>query len=511
VAIAAAVVGLLLRLVDLGGVGLNSDEAVYAGQSASMAGNPHFVGIFPVVRAHPLLMQMLMSPLYRQGVPDVSGRYLAAVFGVATIGMVYVLGRVLYGSAVGALAAALLAVMPYHVILSRQIMLDGPMTFFATAALTCVALAASRPAHTRWLLAAGACLGLAALSKETAVIMVGSGFVFLSLVNHLWRPLRFPMAGAVIAVCIALSYPLLTAWSGGSRGGQSYLLWQLTRQPNHKFSFYFFAVGGSIGFVMLAVAAIGLLAPAVSGRFFTWRETLLLSWVLVPVVFFQIWPVKGFAYLLPLAPVVAVLAARALLPTAALLASQRRRVVAAVAIVVTVASLLVPTVRGLTSPAGTGLAGSGGIVGGREAGRWVDAHVPVGARFITIGPSMANLIQFYSARRCDALSVSPNPLHRNPSYHPIVNADAELRAGNYEYIVWDAYSARRSPLFAQRANDLRRRFDGHAVHVERGEFDGRSNQLLVVIYAVNPCQRDRPPAAVAWPRRWACWWRRRVP
>ena len=73
------------------------------------------------------------------------------------------------------------------------------------------------------------------------------------------------------------------------------------------------------------------------------------------------------------------------------------------------------------------LAGTGGVPGGREAGIWIQANVPQDARFMTIGPSMANIIQFYGARSAAGLAVSPNPLHRNPSYDPILNPDAQIR------------------------------------------------------------------------------------
>ena len=63
----ALLAGTVLRVAQLGRVGLNSDEAVYAGQSASLMGNPHFTANFPVVRAHPLLFQLAAAPLYRAG------------------------------------------------------------------------------------------------------------------------------------------------------------------------------------------------------------------------------------------------------------------------------------------------------------------------------------------------------------------------------------------------------------------------------------------------------------
>lgn len=482
----AVIIAAVLRFVDLGRFGLNSDEAVYAGQSASLAGNPHFVGIFPVVRAHPLLLQMLMSPLYRSGVPDVPGRYVAAFFGVATVAMVYVLGRVLYDHRVASLACVFVAVMPYHVIISRQIILDGPMTFFATVGLTCIAMAASNPHHARWLVAAGASLGLAALSKETGLLFVGSAFVFLSLVNHLWRPIRFPLVGAVVALTITLAYPILTALSGGSSGGQSYLLYQLTRQPNHALSFYPITVAKSFGPVLLLIAALGLVFNQLSRRSFTWRETLLLSWASVPVLFFEVWPVKGFSYMLPLVPVAALLCARALVPLPQLVMGHRIRMFSGLLVAVVLVSLAIPAVLSLVQPPSSGLAATGGTPGGREASRWIDANVPQGSRLITIGPSMANMIEYYSGRRSDGLSVSPNPLHRNPSYQSIINADAELKHGNFQYIVWDAYSAKRSPRFARRAMDLVHRFSGEMVHTQWGTFHGVAHQKLVIVYAVRP-------------------------
>ncbi|MGH8862916.1 MAG: ArnT family glycosyltransferase [Jatrophihabitantaceae bacterium] len=480
------VVAAILRFVDLGAVGLNSDEAVYAGQSASLAGNTHFTELFPIVRAHPLLMQIFMAPFYGSGVVDTPGRYVAATFGVATVALVYVLGRVMYDHRVATVGALLMAVMPYHVIVGRQIMLDGPMAFFTTLALLCLALAARHRHRAGWIVAAGASIGLATLTKESAIIMIGSAFVFICLSSHLWRPFRFPLAGAGIAMILTFTYPVLTAMSGGSRSGQSYVLWQLTRQPNHGFGFYLVDVGSSIGFAVIMAAVLGLFAGRFTGRTTTWREGLLLAWILVPLAFFQIWPVKGYSYLVPLAPPLVMLAARALLPAAQRLRTRWGSAHAWVLIPLTVLTLAVPAVLAVARPATSGLAGAGGLPGGREVGRWVDQHVPEGAHLITIGPSMGNVIQFYSGRRCDALSVSPNPLHRNPTYRPIVNADAALAAGTYQYVVWDAYSAGRSSHFAARAFTLARRFDGHKVYTQFGDFHGRHHQPLVIIFEVHP-------------------------
>ena len=74
---------------------------------------------------------------------------------------------------------------------------------------------------------------------------------------------------------------------------------------------------------------------------------------------------------------------------------------------------------------------------------------------MTIGPSMANLVQYYGRRQAYGLSVSPNPLNRNPSYEPLVNPDRALRDNEIQYVVWDAFSASRSPEVLAQAAALR--------------------------------------------------------
>ncbi|MCW2622825.1 MAG: hypothetical protein JWL64_2427, partial [Frankiales bacterium] len=381
----------------------------------------------------------------------------------------------------------------------RQFMLDGPMTFFTTAALAALATAMNGGSR-RWLVAAGALLGAGALCKETGLVLAVAAGLFLCVQPLVWRPVRHLALAGGLALGLAFTYPLLTAVAGGGRGGQSYLLWQLTRPPNHSLAFYPQTVGASVGFVLLAAAAAGLLVR----RALTWREGVLLLWMAVPLLYFEVWPTKGFAYLLPAAPVVALLAARGIRLLAGTPGAPRGRVrirAAAGVAAVCALSLAVPAVRAVVSTPSTGLAGAGGTPGGRETGQWVTANAPVGARFMTIGPSMSNLISYYSGRHAEGLSVSTNPLHRNPSYQAIVNPDAMLRSGAYQYIVWDAVSAGRSERFGNQATQLARRFGARTVHEERAA-DGT---LLVVVYQVEvghtrySAQNPSPTVTVAQP------------
>src|SRR5947209_7971931 len=120
---AIMVIGACARLWALDSVGFNSDEAVYAGQAAAIADDPVLTPFFPIFRAHPILFQAFLSLAFQFGVSDLLGRSVVAAVGLATVGLVYLIGRDLYGRAAGVLAALLLAVMPYHVVVTRQVLL----------------------------------------------------------------------------------------------------------------------------------------------------------------------------------------------------------------------------------------------------------------------------------------------------------------------------------------------------------------------------------------------------
>jgi hypothetical protein len=136
------------------------------------------------------------------------------------------------------------------------------------------------------------------------------------------------------------------------------------------------------------------------------------------------------------------------------------------------------------------VAGSGGLPGGREAGGWIDERVPKGATFMTIGPSMANLVQYYGRRKAYGLSVSPNPLNRNPSYEPLINPDRALREGEVQYLVWDTFSATRAPGFSDALLGYADRYDGRIVHTEvlpaRTALGENADRPAIVVFEVRP-------------------------
>jgi Dolichyl-phosphate-mannose-protein mannosyltransferase len=237
-----------------------------------------------------------------------TARAFAATIGVGTVGLTFVLGRRLYGAGAGLVAALLLAVMPYHVIVSREVLLDALMTMCATATLYCV-VRYVETGRAGWLLAGGATMGAAILARETSVVMLGGLFAFFALTPSARMRARQLLLTALFLMAEVALWPAMLRLSGHARTSQSYLLWQMSRHPNHGTWFYFTVLPSWIGLAVLAAAAAGLIWLRKEA---TWRERLLLAWLIVPVAFFTLWPVKGFQYLLPICPPIAILAGRTL-------------------------------------------------------------------------------------------------------------------------------------------------------------------------------------------------------
>jgi hypothetical protein len=101
---------------------------------------------------------------------------------------------------------------------------------------------------------------------------------------------------------------------------------------------------------------------------------------------------------------------------------------------------------------------------------------------------MANILQFYGRHRVYGLSVSANPRDRNPAYTPVSNPDLWVRSGRVQYLVWDSYSAERTPFFTDKLKKLVDRYHGVAVHTATVDVPtssgGTAPKPVVVIYQV---------------------------
>jgi len=504
-----------VRLVALNRDGFNSDEAVYSGQAAALAGNQEYAYLFGVFRAHPLLVHLLVSLVYRlTGVSDLAPRLVCVAAGLALVAVAGKLASATRGRLAGIVAMGFVALTPYAVIVSRQMLLDGPMALFFALAMLLLAMYVQSPSSLT-LYGAAAAAGLAFLAKETAILIVPAVLVFVVLARDVRVRLRDAIVAALVYVITISPFALSLALSGSGRTAQQFFVWQIFRRANHDAAFYPTMVAPSVGIPILVLALVGMVLAARRRRAV---DLVLISFTVVPFAFFELWPVKGFQYLIPLITPVAVFAADGFVAVGAVVGRTWRRFtrhaeprwarggVAGVVLAGSLAILLAETITvlaapvpslvvtdsgdELTKPVYGFLAGTGGLKPARPVGDWIRQHTLPGSRFLTIGPSFANVIQFYGLRRAQALSVSPNPLRRNPAYEPVINPDLLLRSNAIQYLVYDSYSAARTPHFTKELLGYVTKYHAELVYADYELARDRDGKLVsvpvVLIYEVHP-------------------------
>ncbi len=292
----------------------------YAAVAMDMAANDHW--LIPQKFGQPHLTKPPLTYWAEAGCIELFGatefavRFPSALAGSLVIVLCLALGWRLYGLRVGLLAAALLAVTPLHLVVSRLTLTDGLLNLFWFLTLIGGLMTVREPGRWRWplLMCAGVALGWLTkpLAPWGALGIVG---VWMLLAGH-WRALVWPaVAGAVALAPIGLwfyfvwqdSPHIIEVWerevaeraAGGGR---------------HDEPFWYFI---PVFFVGLFPASAMLEIPGVSRPLrSTWQSLRRGSdgafWALataMPVIAFSIPEGKLPTYILPAAPAAAMLTA----------------------------------------------------------------------------------------------------------------------------------------------------------------------------------------------------------
>ncbi|HEY2554365.1 MAG TPA: glycosyltransferase family 39 protein, partial [Candidatus Cybelea sp.] len=156
------------------------------------------------------IVPFLAASLYKLfGVHEIFGRLITLGFSVATVAIVTLLGRWLFGSAIAGLAAGFFyAVFPGSVYYGRTFTPDCAMVFFLTAGLYAAARSFLDRDKLEWgdVLWTTALLALAYLAKPVAMLGIAP------LVALVWQRVHAGKKTPAIQLAILFVLPLLVFW-----------------------------------------------------------------------------------------------------------------------------------------------------------------------------------------------------------------------------------------------------------------------------------------------------------
>jgi 4-amino-4-deoxy-L-arabinose transferase-like glycosyltransferase len=210
-------------LWNLGGRALeNWDEAIYAQIAREMLQGegwitPHW-NYAPWFLKPPLLVWLQAGLFHLFGVGELWARLPSAAAGVVLVLTSFAIGKRLYGPWVGALAGVIL-LSGYH--LAREARF-GTTDVLLTAFIYLAVLAYLRSrAQPRWWVGAGACVGLAIMTKGAGALLAPVAIVIAMALDRRLRDLGRP--GPWLGVAAALAIALPWHWVMLARGGATFV------------------------------------------------------------------------------------------------------------------------------------------------------------------------------------------------------------------------------------------------------------------------------------------------
>jgi 4-amino-4-deoxy-L-arabinose transferase-like glycosyltransferase len=160
----AIALALLAPLGPMASNRFHRDEAIYSSWGLDIASGRDLLLSGSAVDKPPLFPYIQALSFILFGPTEVAARLPSLVASVASVGLIYALGRSLYGRGVGLLVAFLLAASPYSILFAPTAFTDPMMVAWVLAG--CLATVRGR---WGW---AGIFLGLAAITKQQGVFFV---------------------------------------------------------------------------------------------------------------------------------------------------------------------------------------------------------------------------------------------------------------------------------------------------------------------------------------------------
>lgn len=172
--------------------GLNPDEAstgieaLYVGQYGTDRNGVSLpVKFISWGSGQDVLYAYLLAPLVAWwGLGPTLVRLPMLIFGIAAMPLMYLVARQLFGARAGLWATLLLAISPWHILLSRWALDSNLLPFFFIAAFASLLQGLQRP---MWLLLAGLLFGICMYAYGTAYAVVPLFLVLVVFIDSRWR------------------------------------------------------------------------------------------------------------------------------------------------------------------------------------------------------------------------------------------------------------------------------------------------------------------------------------
>lgn len=175
--LAVVLIAVIARIVAASQQSANLDEGVHLADA-----DLFLRGFFPFrdfMTREPLFLVVNSASLWLFGPTLFGGRMAIALFSGATTFMVYLIGKELYGRHVGLVSGALFGFSAFPIFWGSIVKTEPIGAFFVSATIYFL-IPAFRTKNLRIFFIVGACLGLALLSRRTAIVFVPVGMLLLT-------------------------------------------------------------------------------------------------------------------------------------------------------------------------------------------------------------------------------------------------------------------------------------------------------------------------------------------
>jgi 4-amino-4-deoxy-L-arabinose transferase-like glycosyltransferase len=432
----------ILRIWDLGSIGFNGDESIYSGQAASLLNEEEFLKNFGLFRAHPLLLQSMVSIVFAIfGIHDTVARLVPVIFGTLTIFVTYLVGKELFHRNVGLASSFVLALLPFHIFFSRQVLPDVPLSFFVTIFLYFITKykITGNGIYCYW---TGVSCGLCFISKEVGIITVII-FVAYTLITHTLKLRK-----------------LIIFLSGFISGAFPYFLLMLTREDAMNAFFLYgtfqlhreatplslqypsILINEAFGYVLPILCIISVLLILRESRKNSSKQyidQIILLGLTIGIIFFfyQVLPSKGDRFMITLVPPTVILGCAFLVSNSVKHWRVRKLLyIGIIPLILLSNNFLLSKVLPVDD---LKISDNLGTPWRKEAALWIKDNISQDSGILTSETRLSNIIRFYSNH--DVYSIEINP---NPSYTQVNNPTLLILNKNVTVIVEDL-----DPKFSQ--------------------------------------------------------------